>query len=79
MNVDLMDPFADKYPNEISSILEEEANVARFNLAVGRSDGYVAVWDVETKAVAWAARAHSVAVESVWSVGSGDRARQRRA
>ena len=75
MNVELLNPFGDAVPDEISYTLDDSAHCSRFNpsgfyagsfLAVGRADGFVSVWDVETKGVAWVGQGHSKQVESVW-------------
>ena len=74
MNADLLNPFEEVIPSEVSFTLEEEAHLCRFNpsgffagalLAVGRSDGWVTIWDVETKMAAWAQRAHQCQIESL--------------
>ncbi|KAL7414747.1 WD40-repeat-containing domain protein, partial [Mrakia frigida] len=77
---ELLNPFGDAVPDEISYTLDDSAHCSRFNpsgfyagsfLAVGRADGFVSVWDVETKGVAWVGQGHSKQVESVcWSRNS---------
>jgi COMPASS component SWD1 len=75
MNVELLSPFLQDYPEEIRSTFEDTAQVARFNpsgfyagafLAVGRADGYISVWDVETKNVVWVGQGHVKSVETIW-------------
>lgn len=75
MNTELLSPFAQEFPDSIAATLDESANTVRFNpsgfyagslLAVGRTDGLVTVWDVETKGIAWVGTGHAKQVETVW-------------
>lgn len=75
MNTELLSPFAQEFPDSIAATLDESAKTVRFNpsgfyagslLAVGRTDGLVTVWDVETKGIAWVGTGHAKQVETVW-------------
>lgn len=62
MNAQLLNPFTIDIPDSVSTTLSTaECSVLLFNhgpstlsgqyLAVGRSDGYITIWDIETKSV----------------------------
>ncbi|WVQ85970.1 hypothetical protein IAT38_008138 [Cryptococcus sp. DSM 104549] len=64
----LLNPFAQKYPDTVDSTLVTQGVSAKFNpsgpfaghyLAVGGSDGLVEVWDVETKGILRTLEGHS--------------------
>lgn len=76
----LADPFAVQAPDSVESILDNAAaSCIEFNhgpglfagqyLASGRSDGYVAIWDIETKGLVRWLEGHVKTVTSVkWVV-----------
>lgn len=75
MNVELLNPFLQDWPDQITATLDDTAHCARWNssgfyagsfLAVGRADGFISVWDLETKGVVWVGQGHTKRVESVW-------------
>ncbi|SPO19815.1 related to SWD1 - subunit of the COMPASS complex [Ustilago trichophora] len=62
MNAQLLNPFSIDIPDTVSTTLSSaECSVLSFNhgfsnlagqyLAIGRSDGYITIWDIETKSV----------------------------
>ncbi|WWD20760.1 hypothetical protein CI109_105237 [Kwoniella shandongensis] len=73
----LLNPFAQKYPEAVDSTLSSQAVSVQFNpcgpfaghyLAVGGSDGLVEVWDVETRGVVRVLEGHVKAVKGLsWS------------
>ncbi|WVR08664.1 hypothetical protein IAU60_005722 [Kwoniella sp. DSM 27419] len=73
----LLNPFAQKYPEAVDSTLSSQAVSVLFNptgpfaghyLAVGGSDGVVEVWDVETRGVVRVLEGHVKAVGGLsWS------------
>ncbi|RSH86986.1 chromatin binding protein [Saitozyma podzolica] len=73
----LLNPFAQKYPDAVDATLPTSASCARFNpsgpfaghyLATGELDGLVQVWDVETRGIARVLEGHVRAVSSIsWS------------
>ncbi|OCF41248.1 compass component swd1 [Kwoniella heveanensis CBS 569] len=73
----LLNPFAQKYPEAVDSTLSSQAVSVLFNpygpfaghyLAVGGSDGIVEVWDVETRGVIRVLEGHVKAVGGLsWS------------
>ncbi|WVQ95571.1 hypothetical protein IAU59_002668 [Kwoniella sp. CBS 9459] len=76
----LLNPFAQKYPEAVDSTLSSQAVSVLFNpygpfaghyLAVGGSDGIVEVWDVETRGVIRVLEGHVKAVGGLsWSRNS---------
>jgi len=76
MNIELLNPFGQDFPESVGSTLEDCALCARFNstgrfVAAGRSDGWVTVWDLETKGVLRSLEGHVKAVTNVsWSRNS---------
>lgn len=79
MNAQLLNPFTIDIPDSVSSTLETaECTVCRFNdgfgvfhgqyLAVGRSDGWITIWDIETRSVLRLLPGHVRAVTDLaWS------------
>lgn len=79
MNAQLLNPFTIDIPDSVSSTLETaECTVCRFNdgygvfhgqyLAVGRSDGWITIWDIETRSVLRLLPGHVRAVSDLaWS------------
>ncbi|PWN48279.1 WD40 repeat-like protein [Violaceomyces palustris] len=79
MNAQLLNPFAHDTPDSVEATLDDaEASCARFNrgdsifsghyLATGRTDGFVTVWDIETRSVLRWLEGHVKTVTSVdWS------------
>ncbi|KAK1923259.1 WD40-repeat-containing domain protein [Papiliotrema laurentii] len=73
----LLNPFAQKYPEAVDSTLPSSANTVRFNptgpfaghyLAAGSSDGFVEVWSVETRGLLRVFEGHVKAISSIsWS------------
>ncbi|CED82927.1 WD40 repeat protein [Phaffia rhodozyma] len=80
MNVELLSPFLQDFPDAITTTLDDSAICSRFNhagvfagsfIASGRADGAVCVWDVETKRPVWIEQGHAESVETVcWSRNS---------
>lgn len=79
MNAQLLNPFTIDIPDSVASTIEAaECTTCVFNhglnalhgqyLAVGRSDGYISIWDVETKSVVRVLSGHVRAVTALaWS------------
>ncbi|EST09800.1 WD40 repeat [Kalmanozyma brasiliensis GHG001] len=79
MNAQLLNPFTIEIPDSVSSTLSTaECSTLLFNhgrstlsgqyLAVGRSDGYITVWDIETRSVLRLLSGHVRAVTGLaWS------------
>ncbi|BEJ15053.1 hypothetical protein CspHIS471_0408200 [Cutaneotrichosporon sp. HIS471] len=73
----LLNPFAQKYPEAVDCTLSSQATSVRFNpsgpyaghyLAAGGSDGLVEVWDVETRGIVRQLEGHVKAVGGLsWS------------
>ncbi|ORY31243.1 WD40-repeat-containing domain protein [Naematelia encephala] len=73
----LLNPFAQKYPEAVDSTLASQATSIKFNpsgpfaghyLAAGGSDGLVEVWDVETRGLARVLEGHVKSVGGLcWS------------
>ncbi|KAL8277331.1 hypothetical protein RQP46_010284 [Phenoliferia psychrophenolica] len=80
MNLELLNPFAQGFPENFETSIEAAGLCARFNprgvfaghfLAVGRLDGAVAVYDFETKGVVRWLEGHVKAVTTLcWSLNS---------
>ncbi|SPO20733.1 related to SWD1 - subunit of the COMPASS complex [Ustilago trichophora] len=79
MNAQLLNPFSIDIPDTVSNTLSSaECSVLSFNhgfstlagqyLAIGRSDGYITIWDIETKSVLRLLGGHVRPVKSLaWS------------
>ncbi len=82
MNAQLLNPFTIDIPDSVSSTLETaECTTCLFNhghntllgqyLAVGRSDGYITIWDIETKSVLRLLAGHVRPITGLaWSSGN---------
>ncbi|BGP16354.1 hypothetical protein JCM10213_004895 [Rhodosporidiobolus nylandii] len=80
MNLELLNPFSSSFPEHVDTSIDVAALCARFNpkgafaghyLAVGRTDGMVAVLDFETKNYVRWLEGHVKAVTSIcWSSNS---------
>ncbi|UTT95096.1 hypothetical protein NDA17_002531 [Ustilago hordei] len=82
MNAQLLNPFTIDIPDSVSATLESaECTTLLFNhgsntlsgqyLAVGRSDGYITIWDIETKSVLRLLTGHVRPVTGLaWSEGN---------
>ncbi|EJT97547.1 WD40 repeat-like protein [Dacryopinax primogenitus] len=76
MNLELLSPLAQEYPDKITHFLDSSASVAQFSpngqlLAAGRDDGTVEVWDLHTYRVMRRLEGHVKGVVSVsWSRNS---------
>jgi COMPASS component SWD1 len=72
MNAELLDPFAQDYPEGLTNSYNfGHATCLRFNhsgshVAVGLVDGAVIIWDTATSGVARVLKAHTRTVQSVW-------------
>lgn len=79
MNAQLLNPFSIDLPDSVSATLETaECSTLRFNhglsllaghyLAVGRLDGYITIWDIESKSVLRLLAGHVRTVKALaWS------------
>lgn len=79
MNLQLLNPFAhENFPERVDSSIDANAQCVRFNsgssrfagsyLAIGRTDGRVAIFDVATRAYLRFLEGHVKAVITLWSV-----------
>jgi COMPASS component SWD1 len=72
MNAELLDPFAQDYPESLTdSFNVGHATCLRFNhsgshVGVGLVDGLVIIWDTATSGVARILKAHTRTVQSLW-------------
>ena len=72
MNAELLDPFAQDYPEALTASYNfGHATCLRFNrsgshVAVGLVDGLVLVWDTATSGIARVLKAHTRTVQSLW-------------
>lgn len=72
MNAELLDPFAQDYPEALSGSFNfGHATCLRFNhsgshVGVGLVDGAVIIWDTATSGVARVLKAHTRTVQSLW-------------
>lgn len=77
MNLQLINPFAQNFPERVDSSIDACAQCVSFNgkgtsrfagnlVAVGRNDGGVSVLDLETRAYVRVLEGHVKAVTSVW-------------
>jgi len=71
MNAELLDPFAQDYPEALTASYNlGHATCLRFNrsgshVAVGLVDGLVLVWDTATSGIARVLKAHTRTVQSL--------------
>jgi WD40 repeat protein len=74
MNAELLDPFAQDYPETLTASFNfGHATCLRFNhsgshVAVGLVDGAVTIWDTATSGIARILKAHTRTVQSLWCV-----------
>jgi WD40 repeat protein len=72
MNAELLDPFAQDYPETLTASFNfGHATCLRFNtggshVAVGLVDGTIIIWDIATSGVARVLKAHTRTVQSLW-------------
>jgi hypothetical protein len=72
MNAELLDPFAQDYPEALTASFNfGHATCLRFNhsgshVGVGLVDGAVIIWDTATSGVARVLKAHTRTVQSLW-------------
>lgn len=77
MNLQLLNPFAhENFPERVESSIDANAQCVRFNsgssrfagsyLAIGRTDGCVAILDLATRAYLRFLEGHVKAVTSLW-------------
>jgi COMPASS component SWD1 len=72
MNAELLDPFAQDYPEALTASFNfGHATCLRFNhsgshVGVGLVDGAVIIWDTATSSVARVLKAHTRTVQSLW-------------
>ena len=72
MNAELLDPFAQDYPEALTASFNfGHATCLRFNhsgshVGVGLVDGGVIIWDTATSGVARVLKAHTRTVQSLW-------------
>jgi COMPASS component SWD1 len=72
MNAELLDPFAQDYPETLTASFNfGHATCLRFNtsgshVSVGLVDGTIIVWDTATSGVARVLKAHTRTVQSLW-------------
>ncbi|KAG9015956.1 chromatin binding protein [Tulasnella sp. 427] len=76
MNVELLNPFGQNFPENVVATLEDAALCVRYSptgrfIAAGRYDGFISVWDTETKGIIRSMEGHVKGVVSVsWSRNS---------
>src|SRR5215471_16693150 len=74
MNAELLDPFAQDYPEALTASFNfGHATCLRFNrsgshVGVGLVDGAVIIWDTATSGIARVLKAHTRTVQSLWYV-----------
>src|SRR5438046_7643041 len=72
MNAELLDPFAQDYPEALTASFNfGHATCLRFNhsgshVGVGLVDGAVIIWDTATSGIARVLKAHTRTVHSLW-------------
>jgi COMPASS component SWD1 len=72
MNAELLDPFAQDYPEALTASFNfGHATCLRFNhsgshVGVGLVDGAVIIWDTATSGIARFLKAHTRTVQSLW-------------
>ncbi|KAG8886706.1 chromatin binding protein, partial [Tulasnella sp. 403] len=73
MNVELLNPFGQNFPETVVATLEDAALCIRYSptgrfIAAGRYDGFTTVWDAETKGIIRSLEGHVKGIVSVsWS------------
>ncbi|KAG8994754.1 chromatin binding protein [Tulasnella sp. JGI-2019a] len=76
MNVELLNPFAQNFPENVVATLEDAALCVRYSptgrfIAAGRYDGWTTVWDAETRGIIRSLEGHVKGIASVsWSRNS---------
>ncbi|KAG8942993.1 chromatin binding protein [Tulasnella sp. 424] len=76
MNVELLNPFGQNFPENVVATLEDAALCLRYSptgrfIAAGRYDGFISVWDTETKGIIRSMEGHVKGIVSVsWSRNS---------
>ncbi|KAG8850263.1 chromatin binding protein [Tulasnella sp. 330] len=76
MNVELLNPFAQNFPENVVATLEDAALCIRYSptgrfIAAGRYDGWTTVWDAETKGIIRSLEGHVKGIASIsWSRNS---------